>query len=431
MAFVHEDSCECSKTELDLFLVPPTQTAIESSQHIEHRPLSSLSDGAPIEFAIMGSGDEYLDLSDTYMLVTVKINNPNGSSLAEADNAIGPVNNWIHSLFSQVDVTLNDRLVTPSTNTYAYRAYIENLLSYGPAAKESHLTSAMWYTDTSGYMNDTSTNNLGFNLRKSRTALSAKVTLVARPHIDLAFQDRFILNGVDIKMRFVLSKSLFNLMGTAVSHIDDMSLFVRKVKVSPSVVVGHLKAMEHGTAKYPIRRVETKVFSIPKGNLSANQENLFLGQLPKRVIIGMVDNAAFNGTADSNPFEFKHNSVDFVSLYMDGVQFPSKPYKPDFNNKLYARSYLSVFSGTGMINRDQGNGISYSDYANGFSLWGFDLSPDLNDGSHFNVTKHGNLRLELRFKEALTVTINVIVYAEFDNVIEIDSSRNVLFDYSA
>ena len=84
-----------------------------------------------------------------------------------------------------------------------------------------------------------------------------------------------------------------------------------------------------------------------------------------------------------------------------------------------------------MINRDQGNGISYSDYANGFSLWGFDLSPDLNDGSHFNVTKHGNLRLELRFKEALTVTINVIVYAEFDNVIEIDSSRNVLFDYSA
>ena len=184
MAFVHEDSCECSKTELDLFLVPPTQTAIESSQHIEHRPLSSLSDGAPIEFAIMGSGDEYLDLSDTYMLVTVKINKTNGSVLVEADNAIGPVNNWIHSLFSQVDVTLNDRLVTPSTNTYAYRAYIENLLSYGPAAKESHLTSAMWYTDTAGHMNATSTSILGFQSRKSRTAASAKVTLVARPHID-------------------------------------------------------------------------------------------------------------------------------------------------------------------------------------------------------------------------------------------------------
>ena len=33
--------------------------------------------------------------------------------------------------------------------------------------------------------------------------------------------------------------------------------------------------------------------------------------------------------------------------------------------------------------------------------------------------------------EALTATINVIMYAEFDNVIEIDRNRQVLFDYSA
>jgi membrane-bound lytic murein transglycosylase len=34
-------------------------------------------------------------------------------------------------------------------------------------------------------------------------------------------------------------------------------------------------------------------------------------------------------------------------------------------------------------------------------------------------------------KKALTATINVIMYAEFDNVIEIDRNRQVLFDYSA
>ena len=49
--------------------------------------------------------------------------------------ADGPVNNWMHSLFSQVDVSLNGTLVTPSTNTYAYRAYIETLLSHGAEAK--------------------------------------------------------------------------------------------------------------------------------------------------------------------------------------------------------------------------------------------------------------------------------------------------------
>jgi hypothetical protein len=33
--------------------------------------------------------------------------------------------------------------------------------------------------------------------------------------------------------------------------------------------------------------------------------------------------------------------------------------------------------------------------------------------------------------DALTPTINMIMYAEFDNVIEIDRNRQVLFDYSA
>jgi hypothetical protein len=38
----------------------------------------------------------------------------------------------------------------------------------------------------------------------------------------------------------------------------------------------------------------------------------------------------------------------------------------------------------------------------------------------FQLIKQGNLRVEIHFAEALTATINVIMYAEFDNVIEID-----------
>ena len=48
----------------------------------------------------------------------------------------------------------------------------------------------------------------------------------------------------------------------------------------------------------------------------------------------------------------------------------------------------------------------------------------------WNLVKHGSLRLEVRFEKALSVTINCIVYAEFDNVLEIDSSRQVIVDFS-
>jgi hypothetical protein len=36
------------------------------------------------------------------------------------------------------------------------------------------------------------------------------------------------------------------------------------------------------------------------------------------------------------------------------------------------------------------------------------------------------LRVEIHFAEALTTTINVIMYAEFDNVIEIDRQTSLV-----
>ena len=230
-------------------------------------------------------------------------------SISRADASVVPVNLWLHSLFSHVDVSLNDRLLTPSMNTYLYWAYLGTLLSYGPAAKESYLSAALWSKDTKGHMKDSS--NEGMKGRQKWTLASKEVTTFGRPHLDLCFQDRLLLNGIDVKMRFVRSKDAFCVMGDAHVKIKDISLFVHKVKVHPSVQLGHIKEMERATAKYPIRRIETKAFSIPKSNLMVNQENLFLGQLPKRIVIGIVENLYFNGHVDKNPFNFSHFNVNY------------------------------------------------------------------------------------------------------------------------
>jgi len=44
MAFLHTHSCECLKSELELYTVPPTQTTIENSQWIHYKPISSLTE---------------------------------------------------------------------------------------------------------------------------------------------------------------------------------------------------------------------------------------------------------------------------------------------------------------------------------------------------------------------------------------------------
>ena len=44
-------------------------------------------------------------------------------------------------------------------------------------------------------------------------------------------------------------------------------LLFRKVQLSPSVFIAHAKALESGLAKYPIKRVVCKTYTIPAGNL--------------------------------------------------------------------------------------------------------------------------------------------------------------------
>lgn len=187
------------------------------------------------------------------------------------------------------------------------------------------------------------------------------------------------------------------------------------------------------TAKYPITRAEVKVLTIPSGIQGKTLDNIFLGQVPKRCIIGFVNNAAFNGTLTKNPFNFKNYDLNTFCLYIDGQQIPSKALQPSFESNIFTTAYHTLFSGTGIHFLNEGNGISREQYAKGYCLLAFDLTADLssNSNTHWNLIKHGSVRLEVRFESTLTQTINCIVYAEFDNVIEIDKNRNVTVDYSS
>ena len=69
MAFVHEQSCLCTKSELDLFSVPPTKTSMEQGSWVEYHPLTAITDGSPIEFDISGTGEDYVDFGNTVLYV--------------------------------------------------------------------------------------------------------------------------------------------------------------------------------------------------------------------------------------------------------------------------------------------------------------------------------------------------------------------------
>ena len=92
---------------------------------------------------------------------------------------------------------------------------------------------------------------------------------------------------------------------------------------------------------------------------------------------------------------------------------------------------MSLFFGTGKENRDEGDDMAREVYPNGYALHAFDLSPDLAEKGHFNVANQGTVCIELQFGSALANTVTVVAYAEFENVIEIDRNRNIVYDFGS
>ena len=92
-------------------------------------PGSNIAASDTIEFLCAANSDVYTDLANSYLHVKAKITNADGSNLADTAQ-VGPVNLWMHALFSQVEVYLNNKFVTPSSTSYPYRAYTETVLNF-------------------------------------------------------------------------------------------------------------------------------------------------------------------------------------------------------------------------------------------------------------------------------------------------------------
>jgi hypothetical protein len=76
---------------------------------------SALTNQGPYEFAVSGAGVNYIDLANTYLFVEAHIMDDDDTAL-DGGADVGPVNLWMHSLFSDVSVSLNENLVSPQIN---------------------------------------------------------------------------------------------------------------------------------------------------------------------------------------------------------------------------------------------------------------------------------------------------------------------------
>ena len=290
-------------------------TAMQESQWVEHFPIASLTNNAPIEFIIPPQTEHWTDLSQSYLYVKFKIIKADGHAL-DADSNVAPVNNFFHSMLNSVDLYLNNKLISSNSDTCPYRAYIENLLSYNADSKSTHLKASVLWVE---HILNHDGVNVGLQTRMAAISQSNTAELFGRLHLDLFQQEKYLPDGIEIRLRLNRSSPNFCLTGgnnapNAKIVLETVSLHVRNVELLPVVANDLNQVIAQQNMKIPIRRVEVKTFTIGNGIQSKVEDHLFQGQLPKRVFIAMVTNAAFNGGYDTNPFRFQHFNLSKLDV---------------------------------------------------------------------------------------------------------------------
>lgn len=442
MSLLSPASSPAILSELAIFEIPHTNVSTQDGVNVTYFPIASVLNNinSPIEFHIESKNNYYLDLSKTKLYIKCKIQKGEGDLQYDSEDPYNPsksstvslVNNSLHSFFSNIEVYLNDVLITsPSTNSYAYSSYLKKLLTTPLSVKESKDTSAGFYFDTD---NENLTDNEGFKARHKLTANNKIVEFFDNLYIPIFNQEKYLLPGCKLRMRFnrtpqnfVLQKLSTDTVANYNVKILDIKLLIRQILVDPSIVIAHEKLLKNQQALYQIDNLILKTFSLPQGSTSFLTENIYPGKLPTKVVFGLVNASDFYG-AYQNPFNFQTYNLTSMQFFVDNV--PVEHIDTDIPNNIFIESLQKLYLNLGFDSMEEGAiGLTRENFLKGNFLYCINLSADKNESDHLDLIKTGNSRLFLKFASKLPNEVMLVILAVFPSLLKIDEFRRVSHDF--
>ena len=246
--------------------------------------------------------------------------------------------NLAHTIIKRIDLQLNGTLNSPQSDTYHYKAYIEDLLNFNRKDGKTVLAPQGWFNAVDFPPEWTATNttaNAGAG-HAHWVAISAnhkvalakciaetanyvegtRYILVFQPHLDLSHSGKVLVPGMEIKMKFHFnSPNLFlngvGLDGRLVEGEIRLRFHLCQLRLNETIYKT-LSAQRHNgkqLASYPTVRSEIRSFS-RQGNLTRfDIPSLFQNRIPDRLIVGLLDSRAFSGDVTRDPFCFQKFGV--------------------------------------------------------------------------------------------------------------------------
>ena len=451
IAPAHPMSAPIANPLLDIFSVPMTDVSVASYRFVPIYPYATGIN--PVEFQI-DQQEDYIDLTRSYFEMELKLLKNDGSAIGAADS-LWPTNNLAHTLFKQITVRLNGTLISPQTDTYHYKAYLETLLNYNRIDGDTILKPQGWFNDIDMAQELTDENTtlehadfkgLSSNQQSHiRSTLAEKSKYIDNnvqvlrftPHAEAFRLHKFLVPGVQIgiQMYFNPPEIFLNGVGKKGQITQEqvkIKLYLCQLRLNPTVYRNLRDSMRTKMVSYPTVRSEIRTFNFNGDEDRKEIDNLFQNRIPNRVIVGLVRSEAFTGKEEMDPFAFGKFGLQHIKQTIRGEEYPYETMELDPNtNRLDLRGYHRFLQASGALCNLTGNMVRYDDWGEGknCTLFMFDnVANGCVDSPRLNPKQAGEMRIILQFGTAPGKNLVIIVYGEFENLLEINNVKSVMYN---
>ena len=459
------------ESNLALFDILPTNVAYNRTFVRELLPIMTVTREGPYTFRLF-SDSLFVDFSKTwfYLKSSMEKMDANGrwvklSNDEDDDKYAGVIQNYTHSFIKQLKLTINGTKVFNSGVLYPWRSYIATEYGKPYGFRKGILQASGYYHDE----NLESADQDGHIMRSKMFSGGKQNVSMAMLNFDLANQNNLFVNNCDIlfeiwpqKDDFIIFKPDYPVEteinidrvpatgNTAeIPARKEKRIISRKNDTSYRIVVHEVKlyctlvdvvqslqnqiarTLESMPAKYLLRKVELRHLYLPEGTSNISW-NVFSSVVPRRLMVFLINNTAFNGVPDKNPFMFEHGNIESIWIESNNLIVPDYPYRFNFDEDdgNWVRAFIDFYSGLDLIDPEREIFLGLQQYKKGWTGWVFPLASSHRDtGDSFELIKNGTTVIKATFSKPVPAPGYIcLAVGEFDEVLTVNANRVLSVD---
>ena len=359
---------------------------------------------------------------DSYKKDVKKEHNEAEDKKAEADDdnvvpLITHVNNIMHSIFSNVEVYINNQQIYNSNGLYAHKSYISNNFK-GAISEYKGVLHCEGY-DFEANPEDAMDNPLEdpfFSRRMKMFSRPDGFMLYGKLGVDFFTTSELLYPNMKVRIRLIRARPNFYMISdnpnVSLGKVD-CSLYKRRITLKDDYYKKRMDMLAYSPVEYNYLETLAKTFIIPARQNQFIQENIFNNAPIRRIAIAMNTNSAFTGSFTENPYWYQQFGLRHIRILRGGQSVVD--YDTSDNCRLYVTTMRA------MNFHDDLPSIPIDNYKDHYVLV-FDLTSmqDATEHCHYPELIGEPLRLELNFNEALESVTEVIILGERMSSVAVD-----------